>query len=90
MNDEYHTGLGVVDGSFKLKGFSPNKIEEIFYKSTKIHMKYGDIVKNLRELVFFLNELKMENQNTFDDLHTKAEKFIRFLKKLKKTDIGKK
>ena len=90
INDKYHTGMGVVDGTFGLKRFSPQKIEEIFYEATKTHMKYGEIVKNLKEFVFFLNEMKMENIHTFDDLHKKSRKFVKFLKKLKKTDIGKK
>ncbi len=90
MNDQYHTGMGVVEGSYGLKKLSPQKVEDIFYEATKTRMKYGDIVKNLKEFVFFLNEMKMENMHTFDDLHNKARKFVAFIKKLKKTDIGKK
>ena len=89
MNDEYHTGMGVVDGNFGLKKFTPQKVEEIFHKATNVRMDYGDIVKSTKEFIFFLNELKYENINTFDDLAKRSKKFANFLKKLKETDIGK-
>ena len=39
--------------------------------------------------MFFLDELKAENLNTFEDLQKKARKFTRFLDKLKDSEVGK-
>ena len=45
MNDKYHTGLGVVEGKYKLKGFSEQEVEKLYKEATGHSAKYGEVLK---------------------------------------------
>ena len=41
MNEKYHTGLGVVEGKYKIKGLSETEVERIYNEATGSSAKYG-------------------------------------------------
>lgn len=89
LNEKYHTGLGVVEGKYKIKGLSESEVERIYKEATGSSLKYGQILKDMQLLIFFLDEIKIRGAPIFSELHKKATKFSKFLNKMHEQKVGK-